>query len=233
MRPAAAKELDLLVKVGLCADARAVAQSTQPTAFLGRLEAIRAPTSGKARKKAPPTRPPTPRSALQLLGRSALRARNHSGIVATNMVKVRPASDQASHAEARVFALAPTRSRLLVPSVTPLLYSTTVAQALRQTLRGSSSERRSAELTKIHFPIEQAMYACIREMGCGFFEGVCEPSNEIANICDSPPPPTQENRSPIGRAPSRRGSLATLPTSSSASTWIGGWQSSVCKFQRT
>src|SRR5918994_5949176 len=94
------------------------ARQSQPTAFLGRLEAIRAPTSGKAKKRAPPTRLPTPRSAAQRLGRSAPRARNHSGIVATNMAKVRPASDQASHVEARVFTVAPPRSRLLVPSVT-------------------------------------------------------------------------------------------------------------------
>jgi hypothetical protein len=91
------------------------------------LEAIKAPTSGKAKKKAPPTRPPTPRSALQLLGRSALRARNHSGMVATNMARVRQASDQAINAEARVFALAPPRSRSLVPSATTILYSTTVS----------------------------------------------------------------------------------------------------------
>src|SRR5215210_3800810 len=109
---------------------RPTARQSQPTAFFGRLEAIRAPTSGKAKKRTPPTRPPTPTSALQLLGRSALRARNHSGMVATNIAKVRQASDQASHVEARVFALVPPRSRLLVPSATTVLYSTTVSRAL-------------------------------------------------------------------------------------------------------
>src|SRR3712207_4051153 len=94
------------------------ARQSQPTAFLGRLEAIRAPTSGKAKKRAPPTSPPTPTSALQLLGRSALRARNHSGMVATNMAKVRPASDQASQAAARACPLAPPRSRSFVRSAT-------------------------------------------------------------------------------------------------------------------
>ena len=34
---------------------RPAARQSQPTAFLGRLEAIRAPTSGKAKKRAPPT----------------------------------------------------------------------------------------------------------------------------------------------------------------------------------
>src|SRR4028119_1868057 len=97
---------------------RPTARQSQPTAFLGRLEAIRAPTSGKAKKRAPPTRLPTPRSALQLLGRSAPRARNHSGMVAKNRTKVSPASDHANQVEARVFALAPSPFRLLVPSAT-------------------------------------------------------------------------------------------------------------------
>jgi hypothetical protein len=49
-------------------------------------------------------------------------------MVATNMARVRQASDQAINAEARVFALAPpTRSRSLVPSATTILYSTTVS----------------------------------------------------------------------------------------------------------
>jgi hypothetical protein len=48
-------------------------------------------------------------------------------MVATNMARVRQASHQASNAEARVFALAPPRSRLLVPSATTILYSTTVS----------------------------------------------------------------------------------------------------------
>ena len=40
----------------------------------GRLAAIRAPTSGKIRKSPPPNRPPTERSAPQLLGTHAERA---------------------------------------------------------------------------------------------------------------------------------------------------------------
>jgi hypothetical protein len=32
------------------------------------------------------------------------------------------------------------------------------------------------------------MYACIRETGRGFFEGVCPPSNATANFHDPPPP---------------------------------------------
>jgi len=32
------------------------------------------------------------------------------------------------------------------------------------------------------------MYAYIPEIGGGFFEGVCAPSNATANFCDPPPP---------------------------------------------
>jgi hypothetical protein len=56
-------------------------------------------------------------------------------------------------------------------SVTTPRYSTIVSQTLRRTLRASFSERRSAELTKIHLPIAQAMYARIRRIGRGFFSG--------------------------------------------------------------
>src|SRR5918995_263914 len=97
------------------------ARQSQPTAFLGRLEAIRAPTSGKAKKRPPPASPPTLTSAFQPLGMSALRARNHSGKAATNTAKVSPASDQASHVEARVCPPPPPRSRSFVPSTTNTL----------------------------------------------------------------------------------------------------------------
>src|SRR5215207_2276760 len=33
------------------------------------------------------------------------------------------------------------------------------------------------------------MYACIPEIGRGFFAGVCAPSNATAHSCDPPPPP--------------------------------------------
>jgi hypothetical protein len=72
--------------------------------------------------------------------------------------------DQANNAAVRRLVPPTPRSRWLAPSVTTLLYYTTVSQ----TLRASFSERRSAELTKIHLPIEQAMYACIPEMDADF-----------------------------------------------------------------
>jgi hypothetical protein len=36
------------------------------------------------------------------------------------------------------------------------------------------------------------MYACILEIGCGFFEEVCTPSNTVAYLCDPPPPIIRE-----------------------------------------
>src|SRR5215208_434752 len=54
------------------------------------------------------------------------------------------------------------------------------------------------------------MYACIYETAGGFFERVCAPNDAPAHSYD-PPPPTQENRSPIARAPARSGLLAALP----------------------
>jgi hypothetical protein len=77
------------------------------------------------------------------------------------------------------------------------------------------------------------MYACVRRTGRGFFEGVCPPSNATADFRDPPYPATRKNRSPIARTPARRESLAALPTSTSASAWIGGWRSSICVYQRT
>jgi hypothetical protein len=32
------------------------------------------------------------------------------------------------------------------------------------------------------------MYACVLEIGCGFFSGVCTPSDATAHFRDPPPP---------------------------------------------
>src|SRR5215208_3785220 len=76
----------------------------------------------------------------------------------------------------------------LAPSVTTPLYGATISQTLRQTLRASFSERSSVDLTKIELPIGQAMYACVHETECGFFEVACAPSNATAHFGDPPPP---------------------------------------------
>src|SRR5918999_1531743 len=83
--------------------------------------------------------------------------------------------DQANNAAVRRLIPPTPRCCSLAPSVTTSLYSTTVSKALRQPLRASFSERRSTELTKIHLPIGQAMYACVHEIGGGFFAEVCAP----------------------------------------------------------
>src|SRR5215204_2940702 len=41
------------------------------------------------------------------------------------------------------------------------------------------------------------MYACIRETGCGFSEGMCAPSDAPTYSRDPLPPMTETNRNPI------------------------------------
>src|SRR5215204_5843175 len=120
---------------------RPSARRIQPIALRGRLEAIRAPTSGKIRKITPPKRSPTVRFASQLLGMCAERASTSSGTLATNMATERPASDQASKKAAR--APPSPRPRSLAASITTLLYSTTVSQSLRKALRSPTLQPQS------------------------------------------------------------------------------------------
>jgi len=54
------------------------------------------------------------------------------------------------------------------------------------------------------------MYACIPEIGGGFFESVCTPTNTTAIFRD-PPPPQHKDRSPAIGTSARTGSLAALP----------------------
>src|SRR5215207_3245187 len=111
------------------------ARHIQPIGLLGRLEAISVPTKGITRKGNRKTNtmlgPPVP----QLEGGSTFRVRKYNTTVATNMPTERAPSDQASQAP-RLIPLTP-RLRSFAPSVTPPLYSTTVYQALRRTLRQS------------------------------------------------------------------------------------------------
>src|SRR5918992_4046574 len=78
------------------------ARHIQPMGFLGCLEAIRAPTKGKARKgnrktKMMLTTPPVP----QALGSCAGRVAMDRPMVATHEMSESVASDQASHAAVR------------------------------------------------------------------------------------------------------------------------------------
>jgi hypothetical protein len=92
---------------------------------------------GKAKKGTETNRSMMERLVTKLLEASACaaRMRTKNATLAKNMATERPASVQASQEAAREFALPTPRSCWLVPSVTTPLYSTSVAHALRQTLR--------------------------------------------------------------------------------------------------
>src|SRR3712207_1688161 len=104
------------------------ARQIQPAGLWGRLEAIRAPTKGKAKKGTKINMPLTKVKLVpQLLGTGAERARRSSATLATNMATQRPASDHASQEAARVLILPTPRSCSLAPANTTPLYSTTVS----------------------------------------------------------------------------------------------------------
>src|SRR5918992_2344655 len=105
------------------------ARHIQPMGFLGCLEAIRAPTKGKARKgnrktKMMLTIPPVP----QALGSCAGRVPMYSPMVATHKTSENVASDQASHAAVeRSNPPTPLLCCSLAPSVTTPLYRASVS----------------------------------------------------------------------------------------------------------
>src|SRR5829696_2417326 len=98
------------------------ARHIQPMGLWGRLEAIRAPTKGKARKgkttMSTALSPPVP----QELGGCTDRVAMYSAADAADMATERPASDHASQAAARVLIPPTPRPCSLAPSVTTLLY---------------------------------------------------------------------------------------------------------------
>src|ERR671927_640275 len=109
------------------------ARQIQPMGFSGRLEAIRAPTTGKARKGSKKrkmlVRPPVP----QELGGCTDRVIKYNTTVATNITAESAPSDHASQVAVRRL-ISPTPPRTccsLALSVTTPLYSTSVSQALR------------------------------------------------------------------------------------------------------
>src|SRR5215212_2434706 len=71
---------------------------SQPMGWWGRLEAIRAPTRGKARKDRKTSVSLTVSTVTRSLGHCAEEAGTESTMMGANMVTERPASDQASHA---------------------------------------------------------------------------------------------------------------------------------------
>src|SRR5215211_2965730 len=134
------------------------ARQIQPIGFRGRLEATKAPTMGKARKSTKVTASPMMPTMVELSGNRADPARKSSTPTATNMATQRPANDHASKEAARVLIPPLIRSWPFVPSVTTPLYSTTLSQALRQTLRGSLSERRGPNPRRFTY---QGMKRCM------------------------------------------------------------------------
>ncbi len=100
---------------------RPSARQIQPIGFWGRLEAIRAPTTGKARRDKKISVLPTVPTVTQAPGDRADLRSTSSAAPAMNIAKDRPASDHASQERA---PLLPTpRPRSLASSATTLLYS--------------------------------------------------------------------------------------------------------------
>src|SRR4028119_2363240 len=119
---------------------RPAARQIQPIGFWGRLEAIRAPTRGKARKgkkiTRPPMSPPVPHVLGDRVAGAPYKDMMVSAALAKNMATERPASDQASQEAARRLIPPTPRSRSLASSVTTSLYRKNVCRALRHLLRG-------------------------------------------------------------------------------------------------
>src|SRR5215217_8591596 len=141
--------------------------------FRGRLEEIRAPTSGKMRKSTPPNRLPTVRLTSQLLGTCAGRMSIYSGTLATNMATQRPASDHASKKATRV-----PPSPGLVPLPLPSLrYSSVLPSPSRYGKRyepGLHIPKRSAEgqylyeslirpMARIRSPVADMLTSCLEQ----------------------------------------------------------------------
>jgi hypothetical protein len=115
------------------------AQKIQPMRFRGWCETTRAPTVGYANHS-------TPTSTYASGGKSRLGisgVKCWSRIVSATRATQSAHKNHAGQATARRLTLPIPRPCSLAPSVTTLLYSTTVSRALRQPLRGSLYEARS------------------------------------------------------------------------------------------
>jgi hypothetical protein len=102
----------------------------------GRLEAMRAPIIGKAKKGTPINKSVGVNLSLMLLGTcGADRMRAYSAMMATNMATLSADNDHANQEMTRPLVLLTSDSCTLALSVTTPLYSSTVSQTLRTTLR--------------------------------------------------------------------------------------------------
>src|SRR5919107_4011872 len=101
------------------------ARQIQPIGFWGRLEAIRAPTKGKARKgkkiTSPPMSPPVPHVLGDRDAGTPYKDMMVSATLAKNMATERLASNQASQAARWLIPPTP-RSRSLASPVTTPVY---------------------------------------------------------------------------------------------------------------
>src|SRR5215212_3627033 len=120
---------------------RPATRQIQPIGFSGRLDAIRAPTRGKARKGEKITSslkgPEVPQSLGGCVAGPACKDEMVSAKPIKNMATERAASVHASQ-EAERMLIPPTSRCCSTPSLTTPLYSTTVSQALRPPLRDSN-----------------------------------------------------------------------------------------------
>src|SRR5215210_8977174 len=116
---------------------RPAARQIQPIEFRGRLEAIRAPTRGKARNGTNINKLLSDPEVPQSLGTCVAGPDEREGMVNATLIKnmatERPASDHASQATARIPSIP--GPCCLVPVVTASLYRTTVSRTLRRALR--------------------------------------------------------------------------------------------------
>jgi hypothetical protein len=135
---------------------RPAARQIQPIGFLGRLEAIRAPTRGKARKGKKITRPlrdPAVPHVLEVEGCVAAptdREERVSAAPTTNMATKRAASD---HANQATWSFVPTTLVFCcpVPAVTAPLYKISVSRTLRKRFGQRAPHRVSEYRPKAEF----------------------------------------------------------------------------------
>src|SRR5215218_6669850 len=111
--------------------------------FSGRCEAIKAPTTENDAIRVAMATIEGPPKAVKISPRVRLLRRPRIGLAAASATHSAH-NDQAGHAATRALILSTPRPCSLAPSVTTVLYSTTVSRALRQ----SFSEPRRAYTSK-------------------------------------------------------------------------------------
>src|SRR5919112_2788425 len=124
-------------------------QKIQPMGLVGSREAISAPTVGYASESTPVStaRPGPSLSSLSPGGRGTSTVKKSSKRASAMSATHTTHSDQATNAAVRGLIQLTPRFCSLAPYITTPLYSTTVSQALRQTLRAGVPRTISARTT--------------------------------------------------------------------------------------